>query len=238
MLPSCKCARPFPLGLDSMFQKSYNMRVSKDNYSGYYSKTQNWFSYLRALTVQNFACLFTLTFFVCAELCACLCITGRVVADRYHTVARQLKIHHRTHFCGTAGSFKTKTKNKDQWYSTKKHPNSRTSLKLKFACWQVIPYPLNYKLTHVNTCTQCQAKTHINSVSLICQGRKPSVLSTGPNFTTSSGSGMFFFSETSKNKDMMLSKWSYCAKFSGSSSIHSKLTWGCFVNWWNKFTGK
>lgn len=35
------------------------------------------------------------------------------------------------------------------------------------------------------------AAAYMNSVSLMCQGRKPSVLSTGPNFKTSSGSGIF-----------------------------------------------
>lgn len=32
----------------------------------------------------------------------------------------------------------------------------------------------------------------------MCQGRKPSVLSTGPNFSTRSGSGMFFDSAWKK----------------------------------------
>lgn len=31
--------------------------------------------------------------------------------------------------------------------------------------------------------------TYIISVNLMCQGRKPNVLSTGPNFNTTSGSG-------------------------------------------------
>ncbi len=42
--------------------------------------------------------------------------------------------------------------------------------------------------------------THINSVSLMCQGRNPSVLSTGPNFSTRSGSGMFFDSAQGKKQ--------------------------------------
>lgn len=40
--------------------------------------------------------------------------------------------------------------------------------------------------------TSMHTHTHIISVSLMCQGRNPSVLSTGPNFSTRSGSGMFF----------------------------------------------
>ncbi len=40
--------------------------------------------------------------------------------------------------------------------------------------------------------TSIHKHTHIISVSLMCQGRNPSVLSTGPNFSTRSGSGMFF----------------------------------------------
>lgn len=39
--------------------------------------------------------------------------------------------------------------------------------------------------------TSRDVATYMNSVSLMCQGRKPSVLSTGPNFKTSSGSGIF-----------------------------------------------
>ncbi len=50
---------------------------------------------------------------------------------------------------------------------------------------------------------QRRTVAYMNSVSLMCQGRKPSVLSTGPNFTTNSGSGMFFDSEK-KQKDTQI----------------------------------
>lgn len=52
-------------------------------------------------------------------------------------------------------------------------------------------------------------EAYMNSVSLMCQGRKPSVLFTGPNFTTNSGSGIFFDSETSTKKANMLSRQSF-----------------------------
>lgn len=47
------------------------------------------------------------------------------------------------------------------------------------------------------------AATYMNSVSLMCQGRKPSVLSTGPNFKTSSGSGIFLESGRAQTRQRL-----------------------------------
>lgn len=58
-----------------------------------------------------------------------------------------------------------------------------------------IPITSSMALGSRNTCwtkVSTLLTTYIISVNLMCQGRKPSVLSTGPNFNTKSGSGKPF----------------------------------------------
>lgn len=97
-----------------------------------------------------------------AKRLAVLHITDQAAADRHCSAAVPPGSPHRTHICGKAESWGHRTEHIKAW--------SLTTSAGGFVHF---------------------LSSHINSVSLICQGRKPSVLSTEPNFTTSSGSGIF-----------------------------------------------
>lgn len=133
-------------------------------------------------------------------------ITVRAAADKPRTAAGHPTSPHTRYFCGMAGSWGHRVGYTLNIVRFKGNSVNDINFKIQTNFHTLLSL-LN--VVHRNVQILRCKEAYMNSVSLMCQGRKPSVLFTGPNFTTNSGSGIFFDSETSTKKANMLSRQSF-----------------------------